>query len=165
MIASGVNRAQPCVHNRTCAFATARHLAKIGAVMGLYQLSTPFWVAIGAAVGGVARYGLSGLIARSFGETFPWGTLVTNVAGSFLIGLIAVVTGPDGRLLVGTTARQFMMVGVLGGFTTFSSFSLQTLTLIQDGEWLYAAGNVLSSVLFCLAAVWLGAVAGNAINA
>lgn len=139
--------------------------AKIDAAMDLYQLSIPFWVAIGAAVGGVARYGLSGLIARSFGETFPWGTLVVNVAGSFLIGLVAVVTGPDGRLLVGTTARQFMMVGVLGGFTTFSSFSLQTLTLIQDGEWLYAAGNVFSSVLFCLAAVWLGAVAGNAINA
>lgn len=133
--------------------------------MDRYSLVIPFWVAAGAALGGVARYGLSGLIARGFGETFPWGTLIVNVVGSFLIGVIAVVTGPDGRLLVGTAARQFMMVGVLGGFTTFSSFSLQTLTLIQDGEWLYAAGNVLSSVLFCLAAVWLGAVAGNAINA
>ena len=139
--------------------------AKIAAVMDWHALVIPFSVAIGAALGGVARYGLSGLIARSFGETFPWGTLVVNVAGSFLIGMVAVVTGPDGRLLVGTAARQFMMVGVLGGFTTFSSFSLQTLTLIQDGEWLYAAGNVLSSVLFCLAAVWLGAIAGNAINA
>ena len=139
--------------------------AKIAAVMDLHSLAIPFWVAIGAALGGVARYGLSGLIAHGFGETFPWGTLVVNVIGSFLIGVIAVVTGPDGRLLVGTAARQFMMVGVLGGFTTFSSFSLQTLTLIQDGEWLYAAGNVLSSVLFCLAAVWLGAIAGNAINA
>lgn len=139
--------------------------AKIDAAMDLHQLSIPFWVAIGAALGGVARYGCSGLIARSFGETFPWGTLVVNVAGSFLIGLIAVATGPDGRLLIGTAARQFMMAGVLGGFTTFSSFSLQTLTLIQDGEWLYAAGNVISSVLLCLVAVWLGAVAGNAINA
>lgn len=138
--------------------------AKIGAVMDPHSLLIPVWVAMGAALGGVARYGLSGLIARSFGETFPWGTLVVNVIGSFLIGVVAVVTGPDGRLLVGTAARQFMMVGVLGGFTTFSSFSLQTLTLIQDGEWLYAAGNVLSSVLFCLAAVWLGAIAGNAMN-
>ena len=138
---------------------------KIAAVMDRYSLVIPFWVAVGAALGGVARYGLSGLIARGFGETFPWGTLIVNVVGSFLIGVIAVVTGPDGRLLVGTAARQFMMVGVLGGFTTFSSFSLQTLTLIQDGEWLYAVGNVFSSVLFCLAAVWLGAVAGNAINA
>ena len=132
--------------------------------MDRYSLVIPFWVAAGAALGGVARYGLSGLIARGFGETFPWGTLIVNVVGSFLIGVIAVVTGPDGRLLVGTAARQFMMVGVLGGFTTFSSFSLQTLTLIQDGEWLYAAGNVLSSVLLCLIAVWLGAVAGNAMN-
>ncbi len=139
-------------------------LAKITAVMDLHSLVLPFSVAIGAALGGVARYGVSGLIARGFGETFPWGTLVVNVVGSFLIGLIAVVTGPDSRLLVGTAARQFMMVGVLGGFTTFSSFSLQTLTLIQDGEWLYAAGNVLSSVLLCLIAVWLGAVAGNAMN-
>lgn len=141
-----------------------RPAVKIPAVMDRYSLVIPFWVAAGAALGGVARYGLSGLIARGFGETFPWGTLIVNVVGSFLIGVIAVVTGPDGRLLVGTAARQFMMVGVLGGFTTFSSFSLQTLTLIQDGEWLYAAGNVLSSVLLCLIAVWLGAVAGNAIN-
>lgn len=133
--------------------------------MDLHQLGVPLWVAIGAALGGVARYGLSGLIAHSFGETFPWGTLIVNVLGSFLIGLIAVVTGPDGRLLVGTVARQFMMAGVLGGFTTFSSFSLQTLTLIQDGEWFYAAGNVTLSVVLCLAGVWLGAVAGNAINA
>ena len=133
--------------------------------MDLHQLGVPFWVAIGAALGGVARYGLSGLIARSFGETFPWGTLIVNVTGSLLIGLIAVVTGPDGRLLVGTAARQFMMAGVLGGFTTFSSFSLQTLTLIQDGEWFSAAGNVTLSVVLCLAGVWLGAVAGNAINA
>jgi CrcB protein len=67
------------------------------------------------------------------GETFPWGTIAVNVVGSLLIGLFAT-SGPDGRLLVGTTARQFVTLGLLGGSTTFSSFSLQTLTLAQNGE-------------------------------
>ncbi len=118
-------------------------------------------VALGSAVGGAARYGLSGLVARSFGETFPWGTLIVNVAGSFLIGLVASVTGPDGRLLVSPVIRQLVMPGFFGGFTTFSSFSLQTLSLAQDGEWLWAAGNVTLSVVLCLLGVWLGAVLGG----
>jgi CrcB protein len=121
-------------------------------------------VALGSAIGGAARYGVSGLVARSFGETFPWGTLVVNVAGSLLIGLVATVTGPDGRLLVSPVARQFAMPGFFGGFTTFSSFSLQTLSLAQDGEWLWAAGNVVLSVVLCLVGVWLGAALGAWIN-
>jgi len=121
-------------------------------------------VAAGAALGGVARYGLSGLVARSFGETFPWGTLVVNLLGSFLIGFVATVTGPDGRLLVSPVTRQFWMPGVFGGFTTFSSFSLQTLSLAQDGEWLRAGGNVVLSVLACLVAVWVGAALGAVVN-
>jgi len=132
--------------------------------MDRYQALIPMWIALGAAVGGVGRYWCSGLIARSVGETFPWGTLFVNVLGSFLIGLIAVSTGPDGRILMGTAARQAILVGVLGGFTTFSSFSLQTLTLMQDGEWLYAIGNVFISVAFCLLGVWLGFGLGNWIN-
>jgi CrcB protein len=121
-------------------------------------------VAAGSALGGAARYGLSGLVARSFGETFPWGTLVVNVLGSFLIGLVATVTGPDGRLLVSPVARQLLMPGVFGGFTTFSSFSLQTLSLAQDGEWSWAAANVVLSIVFCLAGVWLGAAVGAWVN-
>lgn len=121
-------------------------------------------VAIGSALGGVARYGLSGLVARSFGETFPWGTLVVNVAGSFLIGIVATVTGPDGRLLTSPQTRVFWMIGVLGGFTTFSSFSLNTLSLVQDGEWLRAGGNVVLSVALCLVGVWLGAALGAWVN-
>jgi CrcB protein len=134
------------------------------AAMDRYQMLIPLWVALGSALGGVARYWCSGLVARAFGETFPWGTLVVNTAGSFLIGLIAVATGPDGRLLVGSAARQFLMVGILGGYTTFSSFSLQTLTLIEDGEWVSAGANVVLSVASCLIAVWLGAGLGQLIN-
>jgi fluoride exporter len=121
-------------------------------------------VALGSALGGVARYGLSGLVARSFGETFPWGTLIVNVLGSFLIGFVATLTGPDGRVLVSPVTRQFWMPGIFGGFTTFSSFSLQTLSLAQDGEWTRALANVTLSVALCLLGVWLGASLAAAVN-
>jgi CrcB protein len=122
------------------------------------------WVAIGSALGGVGRFALSGLIAERIGEVFPWGTLFVNVSGSFAIGLIATLTGPDGRLLAGTTARQFVMIGICGGYTTFSSFSLQTLSLARDGDWLRVSANIASSVALCLVAVWLGHIAAAAIN-
>lgn len=125
---------------------------------------TAVWVIIGSALGGGARYWCSGFIARTIGETFPWGTLTVNAVGSLIIGLIAALTGPDGRLLMGTEARQFIMMGVLGGFTTFSSFSLQTLALAQDGEWMRAGLNVVGSVVVCLVAVWAGWALGTAIN-
>jgi CrcB protein len=128
------------------------------------EVLIPIAVAVGGAIGSLARYWCSGLVARTFGETFPWGTLFVNVAGSFLIGLVAVLTGPEGRLLWPTHVRLFVMLGLFGGFTTFSSFSLQTLSLIEDGEWLYAGGNILLSVGLCLVAVWLGAVCGTALN-
>ena len=123
-----------------------------------------FWIALGSALGGVSRYWCSGLIARHIGETFPWGTLFVNVLGSLLIGLFATLTAPDGRLLVGPITRQFFMLGIFGGFTTFSSFSLQTLNLAQDGEWLLAALSIVSSVVLCLIGVWCGHALGVAIN-
>jgi CrcB protein len=122
-------------------------------------------VALGGAIGTTGRLWLSGAAARMFGETFPWGTLIINVTGSFIIGFFATLTGPDGRLYVGSTARQFVMVGICGGFTTFSSFSLQTLNLVNDGEWIRAGGNVTLSVVLCLIAVWAGFVCANLINA
>jgi CrcB protein len=122
------------------------------------------WVAIGGALGSVMRFGLNGLISARFGETFPWGTLVINVTGSFLIGIFAAFSDPDGRTLISPGARQFLMVGICGGYTTFSSFSLQTLRLAQDGEWLYAGGNVILSVVLCLVAVWLGYLLGSMFN-
>ena len=116
------------------------------------------WIALGSALGGVGRYWLSGVIARRFGEAFPLGTLVVNATGSFVIGFIASLTRPEGRLLMSASGRQFLMVGICGGYTTFSSFSLQTLNLAREGEWFYAGANVVASVLLCLLAVWLGHV-------
>jgi CrcB protein len=123
------------------------------------------WIAIGSALGGVARYWCSGATARLIGETFPWGTLLVNVIGSFIIGFFATLTGPDGRVYAGTPARQFVMVGLCGGYTTFSSFSLQTLNLLNDGEWFRAGGNIGLSVLCCMVAVWLGHILAASLNA
>lgn len=119
---------------------------------------------LGSALGGAGRYWCSGIAARGFGETFPWGTLIVNVVGSFIIGFFNSLTAPDGRFLVGTPARQFVMVGICGGYTTFSSFSLQTLNLVRDGELVDAAANVGGSVVACLIAVWLGHLAAVALN-
>src|SRR5512134_3199024 len=119
-------------------------------------------IGAGSALGGMLRYWCSFFIARRFGETFPLGTLFVNVVGSFLIVLFAEVTGPDGRLLVSSLARQFVMVGIFGGYTTFSSFSLQTLNLALDNEWTPALVNVALSLVLCLAGAWLGHIAGAA---
>jgi fluoride exporter len=121
-------------------------------------------VALGGALGSVSRYWLSGVVAARWGEAFPWGTLVVNVTGSFVIGALAALSVPEGRLLPPPGVRLFFMVGVCGGYTTFSSFSLQTLNLLREGEWLYAGGNTLLSVLLCLVAVWLGFALGAALN-
>lgn len=113
-------------------------------------------VAMGGAIGTTLRYWLGGLIANWVGQTFPWGTLVINVTGSFVIGLFATLTSPDGRIMIPGEWRQFVMIGICGGYTTFSSFSLQTLTLAQDGELLGAGINIGLSVALCLLGVWLG---------
>ena len=129
------------------------------------ELIRYFWITLGGALGTAARYWGSGFVARTFGETFPWGTLIVNVTGSLLIGFFATLTGPDGRMFVGTTARQFVMIGICGGYTTFSSFSLQTLNLMNDGEWLSAGGNILLSVALCLLAVWAGHMLASTLDA
>jgi CrcB protein len=123
-----------------------------------------FWVMLGSALGGGARYLVSGAVAAQFGQTFPFGTLVVNVTGSFVIGFFATLTGPDGRLFISTEGRQFVMTGICGGYTTFSSFSLQTLNLARDGEMTLAGANIGLSVLLCLLAVWTGHVAASALN-
>lgn len=122
------------------------------------------WIAVGSALGGMARYWCSGIAAKLVGETFPWGTLFVNILGSLIIGFFATLTGPDGRILVGSTTRLFVMVGFCGGYTTFSSLSLQSLNLIHDGEFLYAGLNIAASVVLCLLAVWIGHVLAIALG-
>ena len=116
------------------------------------------WVMAGGALGTGARLWASGIVARQFGEFFPFGTLAVNVTGSFIIGFFAALTDPQGPFLIPPRYRQFFMMGVCGGYTTFSSFSLQTLDLAQDGDWLKAGLNTLLSFVCCLIAVWLGRI-------
>ena len=113
-------------------------------------------IAVGGALGSVARYWVSGAVAQRFGEVFPYGTLVVNVTGSLVIGFFATLTDPEGRFLAQPALRQFVMIGLCGGYTTFSSFSLQTLNLARDGEWLAAGANAVLSLGTCLLAVGLG---------
>jgi len=125
---------------------------------------TYLWVAFGGALGSVARYACASTAARWLGAGFPYGTLFVNVAGSFAIGLLAALVTADGRPVLGTDARAFLLVGVLGGFTTFSSFSLETLTLARGGAVGVAALNVVLSVALCLGGAWLGFAASGLFN-
>lgn len=113
-------------------------------------------VALGSIVGGVARFLVSVLFMSQLGDGFPWATLFVNVTGSFIIGFYAALTGPDGRLFVSPRQRQFVMVGICGGYTTFSAFSLETLRLVQSGNIQAASFNLLVSIVGWLTAVWLG---------
>jgi CrcB protein len=115
-----------------------------------------FLVGLGGALGSVARFWFSGLIAQRYGGTFPLGTLLVNVTGSFVIGLFAGSANPDGRWVTTVPTRAFFMIGICGGYTTFSSFSLQTFDLARGGEWFYAGLNALLSLALCMIAVWLG---------
>ena len=122
------------------------------------------WIGLGSALGGMARYGCAGLAARYLGVTFPWGTLIVNVSGCLAIGFLASLAAADGRLLLSSDARAFLMIGVCGGFTTFSAFSIETLDLARNGEWFWAGANVMLSVMLCLLAVWLGHIGATALG-
>ena len=124
---------------------------------------TYFWIGLGGALGSMGRFWIDGLVSTRF-ATFPAGTLVINVTGSFLIAFFGTLTAPEGRWLVPSNARIFFMTGICGGYTTFSSFSWQTLNLARDGEWLYAGLYILLSVALCLFAAWLGYFAASFIN-
>jgi CrcB protein len=115
-----------------------------------------FWVAVGGAIGSMARLWLGVKVTLLTGLAFPWGTILVNIIGSLVIGFVATLTGPNGRVVVPVNAQAFVMVGLCGGFTTFSAFSLQTLELARDGRLLYAGANIVLSVVLCLGAVALG---------
>jgi len=119
-------------------------------------------VAAGSVLGGVARYLAS--LAIQLGPPFPWATLFVNVTGSFIIGFYAALSGPDGRLFASAQQRQFVMTGFCGGYTSFSTFSLETFKLLQAGDARTALANIAASVGASLLAVWLGHIWASRIN-
>ncbi|MBT3348614.1 MAG: fluoride efflux transporter CrcB [Thiotrichales bacterium] len=116
-------------------------------------------IAAGGAVGAVMRYILSNAIYSWLGRGFPWGTLTVNTVGSLLMGLLFVLLTE--RLALGPQWRAFLVIGMLGAFTTFSTFSMETLNLIESGELLRAMLNMVGSVVICVGAAWLGVIIGR----
>lgn len=125
------------------------------------MLKTYFGIMLGGAVGTGFRMWMSSTLAARYGDTFPVGTLTVNVLGCLVIGFVATITGPEGMFFTSPFVRQVIMIGILGGYTTFSSFSLQTIMLLNDGEWFRAALNVVLSIVLCLLAVRLGILAAT----
>ncbi len=115
-------------------------------------------VMAGGAVGVGVRMFISNWIANHFGQSFPLGTLIVNVTGCFILGVFTGLTGPDGMVMTSPLTRQVVAIGILGGFTTYSSFSLQTINLIADGEVLYGMANIALTLLLCLFGTWGGLV-------
>jgi len=118
-------------------------------------------VAVGGAIGSVARFWVAGVMAELTGPRFPWGTLLINVLGSFVIGLVAGITLTPARVGMHPDVRIFLMTGFCGGFTTFSAFSLQTLELLQGGEVVPALGYAIGSVVLCIVATYCGWLLGR----
>lgn len=122
-------------------------------------------VMAGGAAGVGARMLISNWIANHFGQAFPWGTLIVNVTGCLIIGVFTGLTGPDGMLMTSPWVRQVVAIGVLGGFTTYSSFSLQTINLLAEGEVLYGMANIGLTLMLCLIGTWSGLALASLIQA
>lgn len=122
-------------------------------------------IALGGALGSLGRFWMTEAFVARLQSSFPWGTLVVNISGCFIIGLFSALTGPHGRYPVSSLIQQFVMIGICGGYTTFSSFSLQTLQMVKKNEWLEAGLYIIASVFLCLLAVWCGAVTANSLSA
>jgi fluoride exporter len=127
------------------------------------SFTTCLYVTIGGALGSLARYALS-VLALPVSRDLPWGTIGINILGSFIIGFFGTLTLAQGRYPVAENIRLFVMVGICGGFTTFSSFSLQTLELMRHGAMARAGANIVLSVVLCVAAVALGHAAAAQLN-
>ncbi len=118
-------------------------------------------IAGGGALGAVLRFGMSNSVYRLFGRDFPYGTMAVNILGSLLMGLLFVLLVE--RMVVSAEWRSGLLVGLLGAFTTFSTFSFETLALFDAGAPLKALLNIIASIVLCLAATWLGMVLGRQI--
>ncbi len=127
------------------------------------MVTTYLLVALGGAIGSVARFGI-GQLTLPISRSLPWGTIIINVAGSFFIGFFGTLTLANGKYPVSENARLFVMVGLCGGFTTFSAFSLQTLDLVRDGSLGSALANIVLSVTMCVGAVAVGHVLASKLN-
>ena len=125
---------------------------------------TYLWIGVGGALGSIARAWLAIAVARITGPQFPWGTILINVIGSLVIGFFSTLTTSGSRFAVPIDIRAFVMIGICGGFTTFSSFSLQTLELLRQGRMTQALGNIILSLVLCLAAVTAGHCGAAAIH-
>jgi CrcB protein len=135
---------------------TSIYPSGIGIEAGMDVIRGLLWVALGSVFGGMARFLISGAVARRVGETFPWGTMTVNVSGAFAIGLLGGLASTGHGIFATQPPWLFAVTGFLGCYTTVSSFSLQTLSLARDGEMKRAASNVLLSLFLCLTAVALG---------
>ena len=113
------------------------------------------WIALGAVVGASARYFISGYIARIFSTAFPYGTLVINITGSLVLGFFLILAGE--RMLLDPRWRLLIAIGFCGSYTTFSSYAFETFALMEQGQWLLMAVNILASNALCLAGVLAGA--------
>lgn len=122
-------------------------------------MNTYLAVAAGGAIGACLRYALTELVTNLLGKAFPFGTLLVNILGSFVLGLLYVLISSG--VLAALPWRPLVIVGLIGGFTTFSTFSLDTLLLLQQGEWFKAAANIVLNVLLCLIFAWFGMKLGS----
>lgn len=156
-----MNLTLPCLHQEKVPFlgqflliSIIRQNVRIANVLGSRELFDWIWVALGGALGSIFRYAAGGAVQRWNGSDWPLGTLAVNIVGSFIIGWLSHLILERGIMTPQT--RLFVMVGLMGGFTTFSTFSLETLRLIQQGGWGSAAANIVLSVIGGLAAAWAG---------
>lgn len=127
-------------------------------------LTTCLWIALGSGLGGVCRHLLNLAVTSKAGNTFPWGTLIANASGSLLIGVLAALSLSSERLTVGQGAHAFAVIGFCGGYTTFSSFSLQSLQLLKTGQYTAALGNVIGSVAISIAFTAFGFLLGKSLT-